>query len=140
MKIEYKVGDWCFHNFELVQILEMEEGNITEVSTGVIRTSSSSLNDRCFPLDLGIKNISSTTKYWYDKLHSSDNRSLNYPDIVRELERLWAGVCDIYIKEGKESSRLEEANSKIAIFAKKIIEQVENTRDIYVEGVRIFSR
>jgi len=73
MKTDWKIGDWCYCDFSLQQIIdviEYDDGNvITQVNDGWFNKSGSFLNDCCFPLDMKIKLISE--KYQkYEKLLS----------------------------------------------------------------------
>jgi hypothetical protein len=60
---KFKKGDWCFCEFKLQQIMEMNGTKITEVSDGYVRHSGSDLSNRCFPLDSNIKTISDNVLY-----------------------------------------------------------------------------
>ena len=92
--MDWKVKDMCFFEFELSMIVEMSDIEVTEISTGIITTSTGdSFNDRCFPVTLEIKCISSEYKFWANKLHVEGLGELNYPDIHRWLVSHWTRTC-----------------------------------------------
>lgn len=131
---QWKVGDWCFSNFELCQIKEMKGDKITSVSDGQINRSGFSLNYCCFPLDMKIKRISDAVKYWYDRLHALNGISLNYPDIVRHLESVWVSMCE---SKGNDTV-VNEMNDLLKEFCLTIIQKVETIRRESTNGIQIF--
>lgn len=132
-KQNWKVGDWGFFEFELAYIKEMEGDNIVGVGTGIIDTSSSSFNDRFFPLDVTTKQISDTVKYWSDRFHK-ECRMLNFPDINRKLISLWCDAVEVKDNEKK----IKEAYDKINSFGRTVIEKSRDKKYEEVDGVNIF--
>lgn len=93
-KLKFQKGEWCFCEFRLQQVIETEENRITSVSDGIIRSGSSDLSDRCYPLEMDVKCISDAVAFWSIKFHELKNNSLNHPDLNRELIRRWVELCD----------------------------------------------
>lgn len=130
--MKWKVGDFAFTNYELVEIIEMDGDDvddITSVSTGVIRTSGY-MNNVTFPLTLRIKNISDSVAYYSKELHAI-KRNLNHPDLHRELVKRWVEMC-----EEKDDTKVKDKMTSLQAFIDKIKEAA--TENVYVEGVRIF--
>lgn len=134
--IQWKVNDWCFSNFELCQIREMNGNVITEVSDGAISRSGRNLNDCCFPLDMKIKRISDSVYYWYRKLHDIQGVNLNYPDIVRHLEGKWIVMCENIDNE----KLVKELYESLSEFCRSVIAKAQSMRYESVEGISIIRR
>jgi hypothetical protein len=131
----FKQGDWCFCEFKLQQIKQMEGNCITSVSDGNFSHSSSDLSDRCYPLEMKYKLISDNVTYWYKKLFDLRNNSLNYPDINRKLISSWCDMCD----NPDNHEKLSVQYVKLADFCKAIISRIDTSRNEYVDGVKIFN-
>ena len=56
-KLKFQKGEWCFCEFRLQQVLETEENRITSVSDGIVRSGSSDLSDKWYPLEMDVKCI-----------------------------------------------------------------------------------
>lgn len=117
MKLDWKVNDWCFNEFELKQIKKIKEykdGNaITELTDGYFTHSGNFLNETCYPMDITIKLISENFKNYSDKLHKVQDLEFkrNFPNVHRELVRRWCKCCDDkddIEKIKKHYSKLEE--------------------------------
>lgn len=129
---KWKVGDWCFCQFKLMQIVEMEGDVVTSVTDGSFRLSSSSLNNVCFELNLRNKNISDTVAYYSDKVHQLKHNALNHPDINRELIKRWVEMC---LTNGERE--LKEMYESIGRFYQQIHSYVDTERYKTIEGVSI---
>lgn len=133
-KINWKKGDWCFCEFKLQQITEMNETKITSVSDGNFSHGSSELNDRCFPLDMTVKRISDNVSYWHDQFHKLHHNSLNFPDLNRELIVRWCEMC----KNKENADYLKNLDEKLTEFCKSVIQLVSDAKLKTVGGVSIF--
>lgn len=92
-----KVEDWCFCDFKLVQIKAIsEDAGIHDISDGHFRMGGRHLEERCFALDLGIKNITDYYHFYYREIHNITKHLsfVNFPDIVRYLEAEWQDCCE----------------------------------------------
>lgn len=89
----FKVGDWVFCEFQLSQIDEIEDGRVTNISTGYIEMGSNDLNDRCFPLTKDMLRISGEFEFASKRIHREGHAGLNYPDIKRWMVDHWAATC-----------------------------------------------
>ena len=134
MKYMIKKGEWCFFEFKLCQVMEIENDSIKEVSDGFFRTSGSDLSDRCFPLDMKIKQISDNVNYWREKFHELKNNSLNHPDLNRELVKRWIELCENKNNDEKLKKLYEELNN----FSNSVIRKVNDLNFENVEGVNLF--
>lgn len=133
---KFKVGDFIFCEFVLQQIKEMNGEDITCVTDGHFQMTGNSLNDRCYPLDLRIKVISDSVKSWSKRFHDLKNNSLNYPDINRELIRIWVEMCEIKDND----TRLKELFNSLDSFGRKIEERVRDLKYEEIDGVPLFRR
>lgn len=134
MQNQFKVNDWCFCEYELQQIIEIEEGRITSVTTGMCRLSGYDLSDMCFPLDIRIKNISDTVAYYMKKLHEVKHLNLNYPDLNRAFISRWVDLC----KVKDDDKALQIGYDNLSAFYQSIIDKVSQVKNEYVEGVQLF--
>lgn len=85
-----KVGDWGYHNFNLVQIKTITDGRITEITDGNFGTAGSNL--KLFPLNIRNKVISEEFTRNYRKIN--DISGLNYPDIFSYFVDRWEECCE----------------------------------------------
>lgn len=115
-KIKFKKGDWCFCEFRLQQITNIEEDRITEVSDFMCRMYGYDISDRCFPLDLVIKGCSDKVYYLWEEFLELKN-GLNYPYLHRELVRRWVEMC----KNKDDKKKLKELYDDLDKFGKNII-------------------
>ena len=134
--LKFKKEDWCFCEFKLQQIMETEENRITGVSDGMFRLESSDLSDRCYPLEMKVKQISDTVAYWSTEFHRLKNNSLNHPDLNRELIRRWVELCD----NREDENRLKELYDKLSEFGNSVLRKVRDLNFAEVEGVSLFRR
>ena len=130
----FKKGDWCFCEFKLQQIMEMNGQKVTEVSDGMFRHSSSDLSDRCFPIDMTIKILSDNASYWMDRFHSLEVNGLNYPDLSRAIIGRWVELC--LNKDDKE--KIKELSTELSSFGNCVIEAVKNSSSTIIDGVSLF--
>ena len=117
----FKISDWCFCEFKLSQIQDIDNGQVREISTGFI-VMSGLLSDRCFPLSKHVLMASSEADHWKKELHS--RMVPNMPDVHRKLVRLWCEICE---SEGDEK-RTEKSYEAIRAFAKGIIDRVDDLK------------
>lgn len=131
--MEVKESDWCFCEFKLSQIKRVETNGIVEVSDGHF-TMSGQLADRCFPLDMRVKTISDSVKYWSDEIHNLKNNALNYPDIHQELIKYWVEMCE----SRNDDNRLKFLYDKLDKFGTALKQRIHDLQYEEVEGVRLF--
>jgi hypothetical protein len=131
-KHAFKVGDWCYCEFELSQIMEIENGRITDISTGYIRMGSHDLSDRCFPLDKNIKVISEEFQLYREKLHKDGSVNLNYPRIHEWLVEKWVETC----KDKPENVSIHY--TELRRFYNEIVKFHEEMKSKTVEGINVF--
>ncbi len=130
MKNNFKVNDWVFSEFELKQVLEVEDGKVVRVSCGRFETFGMHL--ACYPLSLRIKNASDAVKYWQNQFHSVKPSSFNFPDLRRALESKWVHMCEA-ITQDKDIADLYEDLNK---FGHKVMNAQQES--VYIDNVKIF--
>jgi hypothetical protein len=123
MEVKFEKGDWCFCEFKLQQILEVDGDKVREVSDGSFRLSSSDLSDRCYPLDLKVKRISDSVSYYRDKLHEIKSLNLNYPDLNRELIGRWCEMCNVRNDDKMLQKKYDELAERRTLLLNNNIEQ-----------------
>jgi hypothetical protein len=131
---KFKVGEWCFCEFTLKQVMETEDDRITSVSDGYIRHGSTDLSDRCYPLEMNVKRISGEFEWWSKKFHELKNNSLNHPDLNRELIDRWCKACD----DRDDNEKIKKHYSSLAKFGEAIISRVNELQNDVIEGVKLF--
>lgn len=136
VKSKFQKGDWCFCEFRLQQIMNVDGNRITEVSDGIMIMLSNDLSDRCFPLDLSIKICSDNVAYWSKRFHELNNNSLNYPDLKRELINRWIVMCEN--KDDKD--KLQELYDSLSKFGNAVIKRVNELKHEEIDGVALFRR
>jgi len=129
---KWKKDDWCYYQFELYQILEVDnDGNVTVVTNGSGETSG---NLACFPLTIANKYSAELTKKCYNSIRDEANRmNLNYPEIINWFNEEWEKTC--------LSSNKDEYNqilNYIKETSEEIINEITNIQLIKVEDIRLF--
>lgn len=135
-KTKFKIGDWCFCEFKLQQIINTKENRITEVSDGMFSMSSSDISDVCFPLDMRIKRCSDSVAYWSKTFHKLNHNSLNHPDLNRELISRWVKMCE-NIEDEKISQKIYDQLDK---FGNAVVSKIKDLKYEEIEGVQLFRR
>jgi hypothetical protein len=130
--MKWKVGDWCFYEFNLHQIKEVSNGYIKEVTDGSFCTSGSNLNECAFAMELRIKSISDSVEYWSQKLHTELKNGANFPDIHRFLVQKWVEACHATTKE-----QTTKVLREVADFSTTMIRKFEDFKYEQVSGVRL---
>jgi hypothetical protein len=129
---KFKIGDWCFYEFKLVQIEDTEENRITAVSDGYVTRRSYDLSDRCYPMEMKVKLISDDVYYWSKQFQLVKN--LNHPDIHRKLVEIWVDMCE----NKNDDAKLKVLYERLNAFSETIMKKVKDLSLEEVEGVKIF--
>ena len=134
-KTNWKVGDWCFYQFDLKQISEVEGGVVTSVRDKYFSTSANNLNNDIFPISFNIEDISRQYKDVYDRIYTAGNRmNLNFPDIVRWLSSEWTDCA-------RKCDDNDYISIKLAIldkFSDGVIERINSFKKSEVNGIKLF--
>lgn len=132
----WKVGDWCFSEFQLKQIKEVHpERGVSSVTTGTI--VSSGWNTFCVPLSLEAKVWSESVEYWEDEIRRKEGgRNLNWPDLHRKFVELWEEGCAGLGTE--KAGTMQAHHNKVRDFARGVLDQLETSRSLQADGVPIF--
>jgi len=135
----FKVGDWCYNEFELKIIKNMVGEEVEEVSTGYLNLFGRFLT--CFPLTLEIKMISENFKFWEDEIRKKDkevNANLNWPGIHGRFVDRWEKCCEAHLaNKPKEREKFYE---DVEGFAKKWINKLSEEQSKEIDGIPIFRR
>ena len=134
--LKFKQGEWCFCEFVLQQVMETEENRITGVSDGAFRMGGCDLSDRCYPLEMKVKQISDNVAYWSKEFHALKNNALNHSDLNRELIRRWVELCD----NRENDKKMEELYKKLSKFGNSVVRRVRGLNFEEVEGVSLFRK
>ncbi len=134
-KLNIKVGEWCFCDFKLMQITEVRNNKITGVSDGIISMGGNS-TDRCYPLDMSVKQISDSVNCWSKKLHKTTINGINYPDINLKLISLWMEMCNARYMADELKFLYGELNRVGNLFDEAIRDMEDHT----VGGIKLFRK
>lgn len=134
--LKFKKGEWCFCEFKLQQVMETEDNKITSVSDGMLRLGSSDLSDRCYPLEMEVKQISDTVNYWSEEFHKIKINGLNHPDLNRELIQRWVDLCD---NKGN-ADKMKELYESLSKFGNAVKQKCNDLGFETVEGVALLRR
>ncbi len=138
--MQWKKGDWCFCDFKLQQIEEMEKDKVTSVTDGYIIRGGYSINDSCFPLTMLNKIISGEYKLFSKKIHALNMNSLNYPDIASWLESHWVETCKMCEAVDDNNKLIEKRFKELKIFCDDILKRVDEMKKENVHGISLFRR
>ena len=121
----YKVGDFAYHEFTLVQVVEVNNGHVNLVDEGGIKCGGRDLEKEMVPLTIDNKVISENFHGIYDVLQSKGSTGLNYPAFHREMEDMWYEACT-------NPDRSSELIAKATKFVWDILSMQSNTQ---IEGI-----
>ncbi len=130
-KYNFKVGDWCFCEWELKQITKIENNKILETSDGSF-SHGGNLTDRCFPLDMKIKQISDSFEYYYKPIRDI-KLNINHPDIHWKFVDMWIEMCE----HKDDKNFLEIGYKNIENFQKDILEKIEQIKNMQLRDIYI---
>ena len=86
-EFSWKVGDKAFHDHEEVTITDIEDGRVTGLTNGYIRSGYWNFNPELFPVTDGGRKIVDFFHEQYEDLHKMPgNRLFNWPDLARAIE------------------------------------------------------
>lgn len=132
-KHKFKEGDWCYNEFDLNMIKELNEDGITGLTNGYIESWGHHV-DELFPQTLLIKTISEEYEYNHKKIMNLKTNSLNIPDIRRKFVVMWMECCN----DKKEN--IKKHYEKLYKFVDEITKKVNEIKETKIEGINIFSR
>jgi len=133
---EWKVGDWCFCEYELKVVKEVEkDGRVSSVSTGYFMTGSHDMRDRMYPLTMSGRTISDSYQLSNKKLHDlKGTNSLNFPDIRRWYTNAWVRAMDLIGDNDAVSAEIKLMHE----FEQEIIKAFESHRGFRVREVYLY--
>lgn len=111
-----KVGDFGYHDFKLGQVMAVENGRVTEFSTGYIRTSGADLS--FVPLSLRALRVADEFATISRAIHDKGHAGLNYPDIHRWLVRKW---LDTQALDENDASVWRALWDELAVFKNRMV-------------------
>lgn len=86
----FKEGDWCFCEFQLVQIKEMKDNQVKEVTDGYIEHGGN-LTEECFPLNFEVVYISEKFRDYWKAITKTRHPQIGV--IHSSLIRQWIECC-----------------------------------------------
>ena len=130
-----KVGDWIIFEYGIVQIKEVENGRVTDVSDGSFSTSGRDLSDRCYPLTLSNKNAADYVESYSARVHREGGPGLNYPDLHGKAVQLAHGIMSLPESDIEGRKKAYEAVSN---FYRTLFDTLRDSKRLSVEGVSLF--
>lgn len=134
-----KVGDWMFCDFELMQIKEMRDERITDVTDGFVTHGGRDFNNRCFPLTMCIKIISEEFKTWRDEIRKLGNH-INMNSVDALLIDWWIECC--YAEKFDIVEQRNEFIGKWFINLKNLYDEIQSEsnkmQNIEIHGFKLF--
>ena len=117
----FKVKDWCFCEFELVQIQKIEDGQIHGVTDGYI-DHGGNLTNECFPLNFEVILISEKFRdYWNAIIKTCHPKTGNAHS---RLVEWWTECC-----ENKDDER---EILRICKMAEELVKKMQSAVEIEV--------
>lgn len=135
----YKIGDWCFFEFDLYQITEIKDGQIRGITDGTIDMGGN-LTSRCVPLTLNNKRVSDFVMDEYiGTRRTAGGTNINLAEIKNEFVKYWIELCDLINTEGPR----HEYSVMINVFRGFVDElrsKILELQDKEINGIKILSR
>jgi hypothetical protein len=131
---KFKVGDWCYYEFELHQVKETEEDRITSVTDGYFETGNRDHSKYCFPVDMKIKTTSDEALTWYrDICKEAKLSNINNPGIRGRLVDIWVKLC-----ENKDNDKeYKKYWTELQSFGNQVISKIRDINHEQIDGIRI---
>lgn len=117
--IKWHVGDWCFYDFKLVVIEEMNGDSVKGVCDGFFNFGGVK-NDMIYPLTMKNKVISDAVSCFYTEL-TEINRNLNFPLLHNYFVQKWHEV----MRDVKKSNDVYDELRKFIKDVKELIINAE---------------
>jgi hypothetical protein len=133
-KKSFKVDDWVYYEFELVQIREIEDGKITKISDGMFNTWSTDLTPYCFSMDMDMKKISDYVKSKFDDINEINLNCLNHPSIKHKFVDYWVEMCENYTSN---YDKYVTEKTKFETFYNEVITTLTGIKSLFIDGVKI---
>ena len=133
-KKSFKIDDWVYYEFELVQVREIENDKVTKVSDGSFNTWANDLNPYCFPMNMDMKKISDYVKSVFDDIKEYNLNCLNYPDIKRKFVEYWVEMCENYHSDYDKYITIK---TKFATFVNELTTKLNEIQNLYINDVKI---
>jgi len=138
--MSWNLHDFCYNEFEMKEIIKIQDGIIKELCDGYFISSCSNFNKEIFPISLKVKKISEIYSENYNKLSQIEMnkgcKGINYPVIKNYFNNHWVKTC-AYVQESADydvASRLNEINK----FTTDILDEYNNRKNIKINNVSIF--
>jgi hypothetical protein len=131
---KFKVGEWCFFEFDLFQVKKTEDSRITSVTDGYLEHGGYDLSDRCFPLDMTAKVSSNEVESWYQSIRKeAGNSNINYPSLHERLCELWSEMC----RTRNDDVRYAKCHKNLQDFGNKVVKKIKDMKYEEVDGIKI---
>lgn len=129
----WKVGDWCFYEFQLsvIEAVDPERG-VTSVSTTYVSCGGHDIF--CMPLSKDAKRWSDHVKYVKDEVRqAAGSMNLNWPDLHRAFVQMWIDGAEHFANRDAMQAKYD----KVTTFGNEIRESIKSARHAEVGGVRL---
>ena len=136
MPTKWKIGDWAYKGYELVQVKEMDGDEVRSVTTGFIMSSSNNFEERLFPQTMANKLVAETIEVYWDRVRNARGGcTLNHPDLNRKFEDFaWQAMS---LPEGEARIPVMEAAAK---FQQQCSQKLSDMIFTRVDDVFLFNR
>lgn len=130
----WKIGDWAYRGYELVQVKELYKDKVTCVTTGFI-SMSGNIDEELCPQNIENKIIAQTLATYWDRIRTARGSvGLNHPDLSRRFEDF---AYRAMTSTDDERVKIMEAASK---FQGDCSEKMDEMTQARVDGTYLFNR
>jgi len=131
----FKIDEWVYYEFELVQVKEIEDGKVTKVSDGSFNTWANDLTPYCFSMNMDMKKISDYVKSMFDDINNFNLNCLNFPDIKRKFVEYWVEMCENYYSDYDKYITIK---TKFVTFITELTTKLNELQELHINDVKIF--
>ena len=138
MGSKYKKGDLLIHGYDIVEVSEMEKGEVSDLRDGYFCTGGRFTDDDFRPMTVDNFRVAQAVRDRYESIYKLGGNGLNFSAIHNAYGNLCYKIIDF-----QNAEKIEEAQAawkELEDFTDTIKNACEAQRALKVGGIHIFGR
>ena len=130
----FKDGDWCYYELNLVHIVKVHDGGTCTINDGIFEIYSPRLDGECFPITFEIRDITERFNDAYKAfVNSPESAVAVLSSIKRWVVDKWVEACN----EPGNRSKVDKIILEVVTFFKEAKIVLKRVTDINVRGFEV---